>query len=747
MCIDKSAEKTAQTLAKKIAYKLACYAGFAGLGIALVVAGCKNEETAPSNIPNVQLKGTDCLTETPAVIENYLNGRSSDDELRRFWACTQTALTTFKNRVVGSDPTRGYKATELRNFLQANFLGGNGPDAIIINDELLKQFMQLKRLIVGGHQDWITYKEINQSIELFGRFREMTIGLRPHITTLFKSKSEQSPDPEKVAIGLEKFQAVMLELGDIIAKNQVAYTFADLKSFMIEVDKIYRGRGNGDDFARIIEMIPLISSAKNLLFGGFAESIRPSEWKGVFRFGGHLLSAGLRLKLYINKDSVTNAVLLNEVDRLGITFFSILSDAFSYRPDKIIPSADVASVIKEFAKQFDLPLELTAEKTAELWVILVDKIIPEYNYNVAGFSHDELKRLEFIFNEWLEVQMSLIGISRPLLTNGVEEMKSLLSIHPLPVDELKRIIFSNDPNLVWDMETKTRLNLMRAAIGPVVQAFAADSFRRVNKIGLIQKEFEQAYNAIKPFLVLLDIVEEDNTTLGPRIFQEADLFVPRSNGDFVLNFFEVVEYAHLVLAGVDTGKALVTDLQTICVEEANPDPMHSVNAACFRKNYRPLFYHRYSNMPEMVKFFKTLNDKDWAKTLKGMEITNRDDGASDLPVFNSDIYEMGVLGQYIEIIMQRFDVNHDGVLDTKEGLTAFPLFQNVIAEMLGADPKEDEKDVRALFTYMLRYGEPPNPSNPISLLRFLNWKWSESKWKFAADRGIILKILSSLTTK
>lgn len=711
--------------------------------LSLAIVGCKNEEVAPSSIPTVSLKGTDCLKETPTVVKNFINGTSSDHEVAGFWDCAQTALTTFRMRVEGTDP-RGYKSTELRRFLQINFLGGNAPDAIRINDELLKQLMQLKRLIVGGQNEWLTYQEVGQIIAVFSELKAITIELRPYMKILFKSKKQDLPDTEVMARAVQTFELAMLRLGEIVAKNNVAYSFRDLTSLLLELDRIYRERENGDDFARLAELVPLMSSVKAFLFSGVSERIQGHEWKGVFRLAGHVMSAVTRIRLYINSKSFEDPLLLNEVDRLGLSLFSVLQDAFSYRADQVIPNADMGKIVEEYAKQFPLPLNLTAEKAMELWEVLVDKVIPEYGTNVPGFSLSELGRVDAIFNEWLEVQFFLVGVDRPQLTRGVEEMKALLDSHPLPVDQNGRIVFSNDPHLKWDMATMTRMNLMRAGMGPVLQAFAVDTFRRANKIGLNKEEFEKAYAAIKPILVLLGIVKETDTTLGPRILQEADLFVPRSNGDFILNFFEIVEYAHLVLAGVQNGKLIVADLQQACAKASNPDPSSSVNADCFRKNYLKLFKTNYSNMPQMVSYLSGLQEKDWQKTLKGLEATNREGGASNNPVANSDIYEMGILMQYIEVIMQRYDVNQDGFLATSEGLAAFPLFKKVIADILGADPEEDEKDVRALFTYMLRYGSPPSPSDPISLIRFLNWKWSESKWKFSADRGVILKILSSL---
>lgn len=713
--------------------------------ISFLATSCKNESQAPDNVPIVQLKGTDCLKDTPTVFKNYANGTSSDVELRQFWSCTKTALTTFRNRVEGSD-RRGYKATELRRFLHVNFLGNNEPDAIKINDELLKQFMMLKRLLIGGEQEWITYSEINETLDLIQSLQDFSIQLRPYILVLFKSKPEDKPDSTTVAFAIQSFESVLLKLGDIISQNKVEYQFSDLKSFLLELDKIYRSRGNGDEFQKLADLIPLAASAKGVLFSGVSDRIRSNEWDGVFRLAGHVMSMALRIKHYVGKDSLKVAGLLNEVDLLATSFFEIMTDAFSFRKDKAIPAREVEGLIAEYAKQFDLPLELTPEKAGELWSIVTEQVIPEYNTNANGFTLDELKRLESVYKDWVSVQFFLLGVNRPFEKVSIDEMKNLLSIHPLPIDAEGRIVFSEDETILWDTDSQIRLNLMRSAIGLVVQAFAADPFRRANKIGVSEDEFNKAYLAIKPILVLIDIVEEDDTTLGPRIFREADLFTPRANGDFVLNFFEVIEYAHMVLAGVDTGKLMAKRLQGLCSQEPNQDPQNSVNISCFRKFYRELFYERYSNMPRMVSYFKGLKEKSWKETLKGLEVTNREEGPANTPILNSDIYEMGVLMQYIEVIMFSYDKDRNGLLDTKEGLAAFPLFKKVIADILGADPEEDEKDVRALFTYMLRYGEPPNPKKPLTILRFLNWKWSESKWKFEADRGIILKILSSLSS-
>lgn len=709
----------------------------------IVTLSCKNEDMPRVTVPVVNLKGTDCLQDSPDILENYVSGKASEHEVNAFWSCLRGAITTFTTRVEGSDPKRGYKATELRRFLETNFLGGDKPDAIKINDELLRQFMQVKRLLIGGHENYLTKTELSQLVKLFEELRGLSQEVRPYVKVLFKSKKDETPDPDVVGHAASKFENVLVRVGALIAKQKVTYKFSDFKSFLTELNAVFESRGNGDGFKRGAEFVPLIIAAKGVLFPGDAGVISPDEWDGLFRFGGHAFSISMRFALFLGKDSMRTAPLLNEAHRMGRSFFLILNEAFARRPDHIIPTISFDILFDEYAKKYTLPMNLTLPKMQELWVALIDKILPEYGTNVPGWSLGEMKRLENEFENFVAVQFSMIGSPRDGEgLEAIEEMNGVLNTYVLPLDSLGRIIFVSNPSAVWDENSKTKFNALRAALRLVMQAYTADPIRRHTLGGVNQTEFDTAYAAFKPFLVLLEVVKENDTELGPRIFREANLFTTRANGDNEINFYEVLEYAHFVHSGIGAGKLLRAELEPLC----DHTPL-DVDVACFRENYRDLHKKNYSNMPKMVEFFATLKVKDWKVVLTGLESTNRANGATNDPITNSDIYEIGVLLQYIEILMIRFDVDQNGLLDLQEGLTALPLFQTVIAEILGVDPVADAKEVRALFTYMLRYGEPPDPKKPISILRYLNWKWSEKSWKLSADRSIILKILSSLSAQ
>jgi hypothetical protein len=287
----------------------------------------------------------------------------------------------------------------------------------------------------------------------------------------------------------------------------------------------------------------------------------------------------------------------------------------------------------------------------------------------------------------------------------------------------------------------SRMNWLRAAFRLVLRAYIKDSDRRNDLVGLNKTEFAAAYQDLRPFLVALGLIEENNTTFGDRVMREANLFTSRGNGDDILNFVEMIEYVHYILSGIDAGKALVTGMKNDC-----PVVNDTVQAPCFRVAFRKYFSDRFAHLPLMVAYTTTLSDKGWANLLKALEKANRDEGASNDPIKVGDIYEMGVLLEYIETVMLRFDADLNGRLDLQEGLSALPLFQATLAEFMDVNPKKKAKDIRAVFTYMLHYGKIPDKKDPVSIVKFLLWKWNEKSWKVDADRGVLLQILASLSS-
>ena len=99
--------------------------------------------------------------------------------------------------------------------------------------------------------------------------------------------------------------------------------------------------------------------------------------------------------------------------------------------------------------------------------------------------------------------------------------------------------------------------------------------------------------------------------------------------------------------------------------------------------------------------------------------------------------------QYVELLYSKFDKNYDGFLNAAEAVKAFPCFSGIIREMAKAELQDGtlkEKHLIPLFTYILRYGKPPETMKEKLRFRFF-WRDKPEKWDVWADRtqfGLVL---------
>jgi hypothetical protein len=94
--------------------------------------------------------------------------------------------------------------------------------------------------------------------------------------------------------------------------------------------------------------------------------------------------------------------------------------------------------------------------------------------------------------------------------------------------------------------------------------------------------------------------------------------------------------------------------------------------------------------------------------------------------------------QYVEGIYQVYDLDRNGELTTPEALKAFPTYRPILQQVSGLT---SEQDLKGLFTWLLKYGKPPQTFT--EKIKFKTW-WvplGESGWDISANRETLAKIL------
>ena len=708
--------------------------------LSIVLVSCAGEDDPYFEPSDVQFKGAGCLADTFSNFDQFIEGNLKNQEVAEFWDCVSTALVTIERRVVGSGQNGNFKSTELRGFIGTYFLKSEEPGGIVITNELLDEVMEVKRQFLGGSRLLLTREELATTKELVKEFKYLSIKINPYIRTLFWDDSSKKPGQKKISAAVTRFSEVLDRLGFLINRQNNAYEFSRFITLLEEIDKIFDKKDK--ELPDWVQYIPTFQKVKSLFLNSSEDRIDDGEWMSLAKVLGQGMSVFFRAKYYFSSETMYSLSTVPEFSLMYSSVDTIIREALDRRKDQgdnpVFSNDDFNGIIESLGEKDLLGDFLSAEDIKKLWSVLVDKVLTPDTRVEDGLAAKELDEAYNIFNNWYHTQRWLLG--EPKEDDLVAEMKEVLDTPwPYRTDSEGRLIFDDNKTLVPNIESTTQLNWERAAFDLVLRGYIEDPEERRTRRGLTKEELDIAFADIKPIFVQLGLIDADDDGFANSAYFQSSLFMPRSNGDFIFDFIEMIEYAHFVLAGIEMGGKFLDAMPPDCViNEETGD----VDYQCWRVSFRELFADRYSNMPFMVDFMTNLPDKNFYKVMDGLESSTRDKGASKEIIKRSEIYEVGIFMQYIETLMFRFDHDRNLQLDISEGLEAVPLFTPQLKELVGID---SDKEVKIILTFMMKYGKPPNPSNPLSLLRYLHWRWTESKWKIKTDRWKIIQILSSLS--
>lgn len=716
--------------------------------LAAAIVSCAGEDKPYfDDSSKVNFKGAGCLAETFPNFDKFIDGELSNEGVAEFWDCVDTTLVTVERRVVGSEQNGSFKSTDLRWFVATYFLKSEDPDGIVINDILLDELMEIKRQFLGGSRQLLTRDELNATRTLVKEFKAMSLLINPYIKLLFYEEG-RSANKGNVSLAVTRFTEVASRLGFLIGKQGNSYSFERLTRLLEEIDAIFEKKDK--ELPEWAKHIPTVQRIKSLFLNSSEDKVESGEWVSVANIFGQGLSLVFRAKYFFEEESLFKLKFIPEFSHMYSSVDRIINIALGARPDKKFPNNDFNGIIDSLDEAKLLPDLLGSDDIKHLWAVLVDKVLDKGESNADGLTVAELSEALNVFNGWYLTQRWLAGDPN-IAESVIAEMKEVLQTPwEYRTDEQGRMIFND--NILDDrdnknktirtpnIESSTQLNWERVAFDMILRGYIQDPEEKKTRRGLTKEELDIAFADIKPIFVQLGLIDEDDDTFATSAYFQASLFMPRSNGDFIFDFFEMIEYAHFVLAGIEMGSLFVEALPEQCILD---NDIGVVDYDCWRQGFKDLYMDRYDNMAFMVDFLAEQSDREFRKVLDGLEKAARDVGSNNKTIRRSEIYKIGIFMQYIETLMFRFDIDRNLKFDLNEGLAAVPLFTPQLKELV--DGLDSDKETRVIITFMMKYGNPPDITNPLSILRYLHWRWSEKKWKLNTDREKIIQILSSLT--
>jgi hypothetical protein len=349
-----------------------------------------------------------------------------------------------------------------------------------------------------------------------------------------------------------------------------------------------------------------------------------------------------------------------------------------------------------------------------------------------------------------------------------------------------RLVISNQ-DYPYSLKSTDMLNFSRELSRLVMLSYAGDMSRITKYQGITSAEGSQLYSELKPVLVALNIVDEANTGFPSARFLESNLFTPRANGDDLASFIELTDLVTDITSGIRLDgmikeKLLSTDPQTGCpIVKTGPTDKDKIEVNCLVNSYAKNLSLVFSSIPNQRDYLaklprcRKISENPWlgypelrAKASAEMRARVTEDNIENYVQACTDSFDTTMVNmlravgykpndkgtvalgdislvphimQYVEQVIQRFDRNKDGELDTKEGMNSYPIFKKTLSTVSGYS---DDKTLKGLLAYFMINGKPPETIWEKAYF-YVIFRNQSGSWNIQMDRSKLTAILAYIS--
>lgn len=483
--------------------------------------------------------------------------------------------------------------------------------------------------------------------------------------------------------------------------------------------------------------------------------------------------------------------------------FQSLSSYFVLKKNQHLEFEESWALVTSLKSIGWIPTELKKESLHKIFYILAQNLLISREDRLSGHVPDviDLKSFRYLKTEYidpwylLENKYSLFFDQKNKLTkvdvlkaledeehkleshnstvrNSIQEFHSILKIKTnLNYDPRFQMIISGEKEDVYDYPSLNILNSTRMLSKWMLNSFSNSQSHFEDLPGIDQKEVQILYESVQDFFVDLKMLRPNDDKFASSRFLEGNLFTPSAISDSYLSFSETTEVMSLIYSGLNIDQIQKKKLvEQKCLPEAKLLVSTKLSRDCFLRVYRDQMLQELSSLPDYVSFIQTLNPSlmvqsslldektDTSKLEEVPQNTFRRyfdnvllaasqilPEQSELEV--GDVFLVPFVLQYIEMLYSRFDVNHDGFIDQSESDMAYPVFKNLIGDVLKKKSiKLNDEGLNAFFRFLLYKGKIPyNSKDMIKFwLEFKVGRFFNKSWKPHADRSDIAQILADL---
>tara|TARA_B110001454_G_scaffold219202_1_gene251955 strand:- start:35166 stop:38282 length:3117 start_codon:yes stop_codon:yes gene_type:complete len=670
---------------------------------------------------------------------------------------------------------------------------------------LISEAMKIKQVLIGGSEKGFEKDDFLRAQKKVNLIKQIVEKFTPYYQFYGLS---WHPELLKQTEAFAYFGKATKSFDDMITKIneefkfEKGYDFKSLMNLMAEIEKLYPGLSTDMPLGkRVAQYACLAQLGSDVLLDKQSNQsnnaceiieLSSSDLTKLVKKIGQALNIFWDYYYFISRTKVVFNDLewQTKLKDFGYNVVTFLKSAVEERKSKRISNYEIKAFINELSSIDVIPKSIKKTTIEAAIQLAITKILvpEELKGKVARFDGFEPYHIEQLYREidnYLGVNIfihqayenrinqkydykfllgkfkqSIASSTNPNFKLGMTEFVSNFETnYPMILTADNRLFFNRNASPIYDKHTLEAYNMHRFLAGLLLRSYAKrDPSTKVISSVLSECEVKSVFLELKPMLVDLDVISDSSGTgfIDAR-FIEANLFLPKSDGNDTVSFGELAEFVSYILSGFTIDDLAKASIAKDCkLATVGTDVL--VDLACLRGSYKKNMPAVLNSMPSYVTYSQKENPTDWdnafLNNLKAAGYKVRQDARISL----SDASLLPHILQYGETIFTKFDVNADGVIDKKEGIRAFPSFafllKKVARKQLEAgDIKESE--LEAMFTYILKYGKIPECNKPFILLclfdrsvtNWLDWKsnYRKDDYTLAANRSQISKILGIIS--
>jgi hypothetical protein len=702
------------------------------------------------------LPGNDigCYDKLGERVSRYFDGAIDESEWQATFDCVNDQLTFFKKYVRGNAPGGNYDRADI-GALVRKFLIVNRP----VSDLFIGTIFDIKASVFGGSPTVITEAEIDEFVKLSEVLRRETTALLPRLQA--KHRSTTSDNLLALSDGLEIFGVRLSEYLKTL-KGTVDVPKETFIPFVREVLAL-----SGGDAGLVDEYGDFIRNLKVVVSAGSSNVIEAKSWPTLIREGA---AFGGLLFAYRNLDSASDD------EETKDRFMIDLGRRMQTTINRVISVHGTGIPLETFNPVIDtIPFEgFSLEQRAAVKFDLGQIIFRALGGGVPGWLTPAAVATVFdLYEDGMRQQIHLKKIYKNLPPmpkakdfevearhyGGVaftgherEEVNSLINIAKTYVglfdEDSGEMLFTDEIRESRTRNHMIRMSWFKLLIEHVISVYATGPTTSAGRKTARKEDLAELSTDFHEILLNWNMALRGDSPLdvAEKRFREANLFMPISNGDAYMDDIEATYYLAFLFSSGSFSSTIFNGVTRdargwpVCPLDKT-DIVHqpAMTAACFRNAY---FGHPevfWKSFPALQKAYAEMSNQQKASLAHSMEVASRRGGYTEDPIGKFDIDSFAGLPHYVEKIIDRFDVNKNGVLDKREILDrAYPIFKQTLQK--AAPEAKSDFLLKGILTYIVRYGKKPN-----STLALLAWCARMPLTKVVADRVSLYRVVALLS--